>query len=200
VMLEHGTLAAMRSGSVFVTHTTGSPDLVRELADCAPEGVTVIDAPVSGTAVDIAAGRLTVLVGGDPTDVERVRPALSAYADPIIEVGGLGDAMRVKLVNNLLFTVHLRVALEAATVARSMGVSPADLARVLAHCSGDSYALHLLSTGASPEQLEAGVLPYLAKDVSVVREVAASIGVDLGPLGELARWVDRSDGADQAPS
>jgi len=193
VMLHDGTLAAMRPGAIVVTHTTGSPDLVLELADRAPEGVRLVDAPVSGTPVEIAAGHLTVLVGGDPDDLERVQPVLSAYADPIIAVGGLGDAMRVKLVNNLLFTVHLRIALEAANVAQSLGVAPADLARVLAHCSGDSYALRILSSGAPPEQLEAGVLPYLSKDVSVVRDVTDAMGVDLGLLGELARWVDRPD-------
>ncbi|HEX5585745.1 MAG TPA: NAD(P)-binding domain-containing protein [Acidimicrobiia bacterium] len=193
VMLDDGALAAMRPGAIVATHTTGSPDLVLELADRAPDGVRIVDAPVSGTAVDIAAGHLTVLVGGDRADVERVRPVLAAYADPIIEVGALGDAMRVKLVNNLLFTVNLRIALEAGNLAQSLGVAPSDLARALAHCSGDTYALRLLSTGASPEQLEAGVLPYLAKDVSVVREVGAGMGADLGLLGELAGWVDRPE-------
>jgi 3-hydroxyisobutyrate dehydrogenase-like beta-hydroxyacid dehydrogenase len=190
VMLDDGVLTAMRAGAIVVTHTTGSPDLVVELAD----RVRVVDAPVSGTAVDIAAGHLTVLVGGDPTDIERVRPVLSAYADPIVEVGALGDAMRVKLVNNLLFTVNLRVALDAGALARSLGLAPSDLARALAHCSGDSYALRLLSTGAAPEQLQAGVLPYLAKDVGVVREVATAIGAELGLLGDLAGWVDPPDG------
>lgn len=198
VMLDDGVLPAMRPGSILATHTTGSPDLVLELAELAPDGVRIVDAPVSGTAVEIAAGHLTVLVGGDAADVDRIRPVLSAYADPIIEVGGLGDAMRVKLVNNLLFTVNLRIALEAADVAESMGVAPVDLARVLAHCSGDSYALQLLSRGAPSQQLRAGVLPYLAKDVSVVREVTTAMGVDLGLVGHLAAWVEDADGRDRA--
>jgi 3-hydroxyisobutyrate dehydrogenase-like beta-hydroxyacid dehydrogenase len=192
VMLDGGVLAVMRASSVVATHTTGSPDLVLELARRAPEGVRVLDMPVSGTPVEIAAGRLTVLAGGDPVDLDRVRAVVAAYADPIIHVGGLGDAMRVKLINNLLFTVNLRVAVEAATLAQSMGIAPADLARVLGHCSGDSHALSLLSMGVAPEQLAAGALPYLAKDMTVIREVAAPMGIDLGLLGELARWVDRS--------
>ena len=171
-----GGKLALHTGAVVVTHTTGSPDLVLELADRAPEGVRVLDMPVSGTPVEIAAGRLTVLAGGDPADLERVRPVLAAYADPIIAVGGLGDAMRVKL--------------GAAELAQSMGVMPADLARVLTHCSGDSYALRLFTRGGAPEQLAMGALPYLAKDINVVREVVAPMGVELGLLGELATWVD----------
>jgi 3-hydroxyisobutyrate dehydrogenase-like beta-hydroxyacid dehydrogenase len=193
VMLDDGVLAVMCAGAIVVTHTTGSPDLVLELAGRAPAGVRVLDMPVSGTPVEIAAGRLTVLAGGDPADLERVRPVIAAYGDPILHVGSLGDAMRVKLVNNLLFTVNLRVALEAAKLARSMGVEPADLARVLSHCSGDSYALHFFTRGGAPEQMAMGALPYLAKDVKVVREVAAPMGIDLGVLGELATWVDDAD-------
>jgi 3-hydroxyisobutyrate dehydrogenase-like beta-hydroxyacid dehydrogenase len=192
VMLDGGVLNVMRAGSVVATHTTGSPDLVLELASRAPEGVRILDMPVSGTPVDIAAGRLTVLAGGDPADLERVRAIVAAYADPIIHVGGLGDAMRVKLINNLLFTVNLRLALEAATLAQSVGVAPEDLARVLGHCSGDSHALRLFTGGVAPDQLATAALPYLAKDMKVIREVAAPMGIDLGLLGELARWVDRA--------
>jgi 3-hydroxyisobutyrate dehydrogenase-like beta-hydroxyacid dehydrogenase len=193
VMLDDGVLAVMRAGAILVTHTTGSPDLVLELADRAPDGVRVLDMPVSGTPVEIAAGCLTVLAGGDPADLERARPVIAAYSDPILHVGSLGDAMRVKLVNNLLFTVNLRVALEAAALAQSMGVEPTDLARVLAHCSGDSYALRLFTLGRAPGQMAMGARPYLAKDVRVVRAVAAPMGIDLGVLGELATWVDDSD-------
>ena len=151
----------------------------------------MIDVPVSGTAVDIAAGQLTVLAGGAAADLEHARPVLAAYADPIIHVGPLGDAMRVKLVNNLLFTVNLRVAIEAAATANALGVAPSELARVLAHCSGDSYALRLLIRGATPEQLAVGTRPYLSKDVQVVRDVAASMDLELGLLGDLATWVDQ---------
>ncbi len=190
VMFDEGTLAAMRPGAIAATHTTGSPDLVLELADRAPDGVRILDLPISGGPGDIEAGRLTLLAGGAAADLERVRPVFSAYADPIIHVGALGDAMRVKLVNNLLFTVNLRVAGQAAALAQSMGVAPAELARVLAHCSGDSYALRRFADGGEPTALAQGARPYLQKDVGVVRDIAEAMGLELGELGELARWVD----------
>ena len=37
--------------------------------------------------------------------------------------------------------------------------------------------------------MAAGARHYLVKDVSVIREVAAATGIDLGDLGELANWV-----------
>jgi 3-hydroxyisobutyrate dehydrogenase-like beta-hydroxyacid dehydrogenase len=190
LLLDGGVLAAMHPGAVLVSHTTGSPELVVELAERAPEGVGVVDMPVSGGAMDIAVGTLTVLAGGDPDDVARATEVVSAYSDPVIDVGGLGDAMRVKLVNNLLFTVQVRVALEGARVAETLGISSGDLARVLEHCSADSYALRRLAGGVDPQLLARGALPFLAKDMEVVRTVAGSMGLDLGVLGSLADWVD----------
>jgi 3-hydroxyisobutyrate dehydrogenase-like beta-hydroxyacid dehydrogenase len=114
VMFDQGALAAMRPGSVLVSHVTGSPGLAIELQAKAPAGVAVLDVPISGTSDDIRRGELTLLVGGEAAALERVRATLAAYGSPIIAVGGLGDGQRMKLINNLLFAVNLRVALAAA--------------------------------------------------------------------------------------
>jgi 3-hydroxyisobutyrate dehydrogenase-like beta-hydroxyacid dehydrogenase len=191
VVADSGALAALRSGSVLVSHVTGSPQLARELQVVAPTGVGVLDAPVSGTAESITAGRLTVLAAGDPEHLAVARGPLSSYADPIIDVGrALGDGQRIKLINNLLFTDHLHLALQAAALGESMGFAPADFARVISSCSGDSFAVRLLAGGAPPAVLTASARPFLVKDVGVIRQVASESGIDLGVLGELAGWVD----------
>jgi 3-hydroxyisobutyrate dehydrogenase-like beta-hydroxyacid dehydrogenase len=179
---------ALPEGSYLVNHVTGSPTLAEELATRLAGRAHYVDAPMSGTAADIAAGKLTLLIGATAADFEAVQPVLAAYSDPIVHVGGVGDGQRIKLLNNLLFTTHLRIALEAATLAETIGITPVQVARVLRTCSGNSYALALL------EHLDAATIsqsarPYLAKDVAVVREVAAGLGVDLGLLGSMAEWV-----------
>jgi 3-hydroxyisobutyrate dehydrogenase-like beta-hydroxyacid dehydrogenase len=188
VMLDDGALASMRPGSVVASHVTGSPRLAVELQDAAPAGVTVLDVPISGTADHIRRGELTLLVGGDAQALERVRPAFETYARPIVHVGGLGDGQRAKLVNNLLFTVNLRVAVQAARLGRVFGFEPADLARIVGACSGASFALDLFRT-RDPEALASGAKHYLVKDVDAVRIVADEGGIDLGELGRLAEWV-----------
>jgi 3-hydroxyisobutyrate dehydrogenase-like beta-hydroxyacid dehydrogenase len=188
VMLESGVIATMRVGSVLASHVTGSPRVVVDLQAAAPAGVTVLDAPISGTSDHIRRGELTILVGGDLDAFERVRPAFEAYGRPILHVGGLGDALRAKLVNNLLFTVNLRVAVDAARLGRSLGIEPADLARIIGECSGASFALDLFRS-RDPELAANGARHYLAKDVNAVRKVADDLGVDLGDLGQQANWV-----------
>jgi 3-hydroxyisobutyrate dehydrogenase len=189
VVLDGGVLGAMRPGSVLVSHVTGSPELARELQDAAPDGVGVLDVPISGTADHIRDGRLTLLVGGEAKHLDHVRAPLESYGNPILEVGGLGDGQRIKLINNLLFTAQLRFALDAAALGESIGIAAPELSRVVAACSGDSFAMRLLQHRA-PSDLEVSVRPYLSKDVAVVREVARAIGLDLGRLGDVAGWVD----------
>ena len=188
VMLDGRVLASMRSGSILVSHVTGSPELSVELQAAAPDGVTVLDVPISGTDDHIRRGQLTLMVGGDADALERVKPVLATYCDPILHVGGLGDGQRIKLINNLVFAVNLRTALAAAALGESMGVAAAELSRVVSECSGGSFAIDLLRHVA-PESLAGGARHYLVKDVSTIRAVAAEQGIELGVLGDLANWV-----------
>jgi 3-hydroxyisobutyrate dehydrogenase-like beta-hydroxyacid dehydrogenase len=194
VTLEGGVLAAMPPSAILVSHVTGSPVLPRQLQAAAPPAVTVLDGPISGTDDHIRRGQLTLMVGGDIAALDRIRPVLEVYCNPILHVGGLGDGQRVKLLNNLVFTVNLRTALAAAELGESMGVPASELARVLSECSGGSFASNLLRSMA-PGALVGGARHYLVKDVTTVRDVAAEQGIELGLLGELASWVFEGDDA-----
>src|SRR5947209_9213941 len=91
-------LPTMRPGTTLVVHTTASPKTIEAIAAAAGE-VGVVDAPVSGGPHDIAAGRLTIFVGGAGGTVDRVRTVLCCYGDPVLHVGPIGAGQKVKLVN-----------------------------------------------------------------------------------------------------
>jgi 3-hydroxyisobutyrate dehydrogenase-like beta-hydroxyacid dehydrogenase len=186
-------LASMRAGATLVNHTTGDPETLTWLASAAAgHGVRVLDCALSGSAAAVAAGELTLLVGGDDDVLATVRPVLEAYADPILRVGRLGDGQRVKLLNNALLGAHIGLAAEAERVAASMGVDPAIALRAISRCSGDSSALRLVVAMGSAAQLDDAAGRFLRKDAQVVADVARSAGVDLGLL-DPARWRDDLD-------
>lgn len=183
-----GFLASMHPGSRLVVHTTISLDTLQQLAAAAaPGGVDVIDAPVSGTAQDIAAGRLTVLAGGPETAVAQTRALLGAYADPILEVGPAGSALRVKLLNNLLFAASVQLAVEAERVAAGLGLDPGVALGALQKSSAASRAMGYLLERGSSQHFGAGVAPYLRKDVDACRKTAAALGLELGLLDSVVR-------------
>ena len=182
-----GFIANAKPGSVFVSHTTGTVATLAALRDQSNVGPVILDAPVSGTAADIAAGTLTVLIGGPDGAVATVTPILAAYADPVVATGALGSALALKLINNLLFAANAQLLASATGLGSQMGVDPAILLATLQVCSaGSTAAVHAHHIGGMDRFAErAG--PFLRKDVDACREAAAEAGVDLGLLGTAVR-------------
>ncbi len=78
-----GIIAGLREGSVVADASTVAPDTVRELAEkVRAAGADLLDAPVSGSVSTVEQGALTVMVGGDVSALERIRPVF----DPIARV------------------------------------------------------------------------------------------------------------------
>jgi 3-hydroxyisobutyrate dehydrogenase-like beta-hydroxyacid dehydrogenase len=174
-------VAGQSPDTLLVSHTTGSPATVRAIAD-AGNG-HVVDAPFSGGADDVLAGHLTVMLGGGPDDIARARETVGAYADPMVDIGALGSALVVKLVNNALFAANIQLVAQAEQLANDLGVDTPTLARVVQESSGASYVMGLVVGMGSITTLVDAAGHYMRKDIDVVREVADGLGVDLGILG-----------------
>ena len=172
-------LAALRPGAVFASHVTGSHRTLLRLAELGrARGVHVLDAPVSGTAADIAAGRLTVLLGGDDPDaLALAEQVLGAYADPVVRTGAAGSALTVKLVNNVLFAAQAQLVAAAAALGEQLGVPSAGLLASLQHCSAQSRVAAHAAAAPSMGDFGSAVAPYLAKDVAACRSLLRDLGV-----------------------
>jgi 3-hydroxyisobutyrate dehydrogenase-like beta-hydroxyacid dehydrogenase len=184
---QDAPLTAMPEGSVLVLHTTGSPRTAQAVA--ASEAVKardigVLDAPVSGGPHDIAAGQITLLVGGDQAHLDHARPVLEAYGDPIVYLGALGNGQVVKLVNNALFAANIGLVAAAAGLGNQLGIDERALLSALQHGSSSSRALAGAAARGSAAGFAAAIAEFLGKDVAVVRAVAAEFGTDLGVLAD----------------
>ncbi|WP_280302035.1 NAD(P)-dependent oxidoreductase [Nocardia abscessus] len=178
-----GVLAAARPDAVVVSHTTGAVSTIKNLAAERPDGPVLLDGPVSGSAEDIASGRLTVLLGGPPESVEAVRPVLAAYANTVIATGALGSALGVKLVNNALFAANAQLVAVAAEVGRQLGIDEGQLLDALSVASGNSYAADSIRRTGGFAKFEKRAAPFLRKDVAACLTATADLGIDLGGLG-----------------
>ena len=170
---EDGLLAAMQPGGVIAVHSTVHPNTCRDLAKRADsQGISIVDAPVSGGGVAASEGRLLVMVGGDTDVVERCRPVFETYADPVVHLGDLGSGQTTKLLNNLLFTANLGTAAAALSLASHLGVSPDRLTEVVSRSSGNSFALNALGGVGGLERLAGLAGTLLQKDVRLVVDLA----------------------------
>ena len=187
VLLDNGALAAMQPGSVLALHTTGSPTLMRELGEKAPQGVQVLDVTFSGGPADVEAGELTLMVGGEADALEKTRAVFETYASRIYMVGALGHGQLVKLLNNLLFSANLMNAAELLGMAEGMGFETTTVAQIIQASSGASYAMRLFQYQPVAKMLEAS-RHYLEKDVAVALAAARESGLDVSTFATTAAY------------
>jgi 3-hydroxyisobutyrate dehydrogenase len=183
VCLQSDLLSTMPPGAVLVIHTTGSPRTAETIAES--RGVAVVDAPVSGGPHDIAAGHVTLFVGGRDDAVERVRPVLASYGDPILHVGPTGAGQRVKLINNTLFAAQIGLLHEAVRLGNRLGVEESRLLGAIEHGSAASRVASIVGARGSVEAFIDTVGDFVGKDVAVVRKIAAELGSELELLDDV---------------
>ena len=192
VLLDEGALAAMRPGSILAIHTTGAPDVAREIGAKAPTDVAVLDATFSGGPANVLAGDLTLMIGGEANAIERARPLFQCYAKEMFHLGPLGHGQMMKLLNNLLFAANLRSAAELLKVAEAQGFVTQEVAKVIQACSGASYAMRSFQNNASVADALSRSRPYLEKDVATVASSAANMGIDIGAFAQTVEYFRKS--------
>lgn len=191
ICLDGGLLSSMPSGSALIVHTTASPATIQAIAArAAPSGVDVVDAPVSGGPREIAAGNITLFVGGADDTVARLRPVLSCYGDPVLHVGRSGAGQKVKLVNNALFAGHIGLLAQAIALGEVLGVPESTLLDALGRGSAASRVLDIVAARGSIASFASVTSEFVGKDVAVVRSIAEELGADLGALDDAMRVID----------
>lgn len=204
---DGGLLEGMHEGAILVDCTSGDPSASRRIAvQLAEHGIDFLDAPVSGGVAGAEKGTLTVMVGGDPALLERVRPVLQAFGEKIVHCGGIGAGHALKAVNNALLAVHIWSAAEGLAALVKAGVSPDVALDVINASSGRSNA----SMNLFPDRVLTRAFPrtfrlaLLDKDINIAAAVARDqrvpapilqLTADLfrlahGELGELADHVE----------
>lgn len=190
VLGDDGLLAGAKPGLVIAIHSTILPRTVRDLgAVAAARGVSVVDACVTGGPTGADQGRLTYMVGGEPADVERCRPAFATSARSIVHTGALGTGAATKLCNNLMTYLGFLAAFEATTLARQAGLSTSafeEVTRSNGNLTDQMQAFLMLHRLPEEQRADAGFQQMLRgyttlaeKDLAVTLAFAREHGVAL---------------------
>jgi 3-hydroxyisobutyrate dehydrogenase-like beta-hydroxyacid dehydrogenase len=120
---KDGAAATMKAGTLAIECSTVSYDhaihLSRELHG---RGLTYIDCPVTGLPDAAASGKLTLLVGADPADLEKARPYLTPLSSTIRHFGAIGTGTVYKLINNLMGAIQIAGIAEGLAIAEQAGL------------------------------------------------------------------------------
>lgn len=183
-----GIIAAAKPGAVLVDMTTSSPDLARRIASAAQlAGVHALDAPVSGGDVGARNATLTIMVGGEESALERVRPVLDVMGSMVTLHGPAGSGQHCKMANQIAIAATMLGLAECLAYAVGAGL---DRARVIETLSGGSAQTWTLAN-YGPRVLAGDFAPgfyvkHFVKDLRIALAAAESMKVAL-PGTALAR-------------
>lgn len=115
----------LKPGSVIVDCSTADPVSTVAIAeDLTAAGIAWADAPLGGTPVQAAEGKLSAMVGTTDETFARLTPVLETWAGKIVHIGGVGDGHRMKLLNNFISLGYAAIYAEALTLAQKVGITP----------------------------------------------------------------------------
>jgi 3-hydroxyisobutyrate dehydrogenase-like beta-hydroxyacid dehydrogenase len=122
-LTRDGAAATMKAGTIAIECSTVSYDHALNLArELRSRGLIYIDCPVTGLPDAAAAGKLTLLVGADPADLERARPFLEPIGSTIRHFGAVGSGTVYKLINNLMGAIQIAGLAEGLAIAEQAGL------------------------------------------------------------------------------
>jgi L-threonate 2-dehydrogenase len=182
-----GLVARMKPGSLFVMSSTVDPEWSRATEErLAAHGLLYLDAPISGGSDSAASGTLTVISSGCPQAYAKAGQILDAVSTNVYRVGSrAGAASTVKLINQLLVSVHTAAGAEAMALAIRQGVDPHALYEVITHSFGNSVSFERrMGHVISGDYTSTTVLDILVKDLGLVLDVARQTSFPL-PLAAI---------------
>ena len=183
---ENGAFKTIKSGAVFVDHTTASAKIAKELNESAIQrGFAFLDAPVSGGQVGAETGNLTIMVGGEQSVYDRAEPLMSVYAKSVKLMGGAGSGQLTKMVNQICIAGLVQSLSEGLNFAQSVGLDGNAVVDVISKGAAQSWQMEQRSETMLKDEFDFGfAVDWMRKDLAIALDQAKSSGAQL-PVAEL---------------
>lgn len=179
-----GTLAGAREGLVLVDMTTSEPALAREIAEAArARGVHAVDAPVSGGDVGAREARLSIMVGGEPEVVARLRPLFEVLGRTIVHQGPAGAGQHTKMVNQILIATNMIGVCEALLYGHKAGLDLPTVLQSVGSGAAGSWSLNNLGPRIIAGNFDPGFfVEHFLKDMGIALAESRRMGLALPGL------------------
>jgi 3-hydroxyisobutyrate dehydrogenase-like beta-hydroxyacid dehydrogenase len=184
-----------KPGTVIAIHSTISDTTAVELAkELQPQGINIVDAPVSGAAVAAKKGELATMVGATDEAFALIKEPFALWASLVVRAGEPGAGTRMKLARNMLHFISFAAACEASKLAEASGLNLQDLGNVVRHSDAQTGGAGAIMIRDDTKPIEPDSFlyqPFLharelgEKDLSLAVALGDTVSVDL-PLATVA--------------
>ncbi|SDD35069.1 3-hydroxyisobutyrate dehydrogenase [Paracoccus isoporae] len=189
-------LSALRPGSVVIDCSTAIPESTEDLArQVEARGADLVDAAMTRTPAEAAAGRLNLLIGGRAEAVDRIMPLLETFSENRFHAGPPGAGHRLKLLHNFVSLGSAALIAEASACARASGMDDAVLIDCLRRGGGHGAALERIApylTEGRTDQMRFSVA-NAQKDLGYYERMAEALGAEHAIASSVAALIDRLD-------
>ena len=189
-----GICKELKPGTICVDLSSSDPSLTKKLSKkLAKRNIKFLDAPVSGGVKGATKGSLTVMVGGDVLDFNRVKPIFALFGNQILHVGSVGSGQAAKCLNNLCSAAGLLIVSECVNVAQSFGIEPSLFVDILNASTGKNNSTeNKIKQFILSKKFDSGFsLELMEKDLTSAVSLAADQNIVI-PLGVKCKdcWSD----------
>jgi 3-hydroxyisobutyrate dehydrogenase-like beta-hydroxyacid dehydrogenase len=145
-------------------------------------GMTVLDCPISGTAVRLKERAWTVYSSGNKNAFQRIEPIFKVFTDNLPYVGEFGNGTKMKFAANHLVAIYNVACAESVTLARKMGLNPQDVLDLFGHSQVIGTGVmrlrmpQMIHREYSPPTMKVEVWQ---KDMQVIGDMAKSVDCPL---------------------
>ncbi|MCH2163072.1 MAG: NAD(P)-dependent oxidoreductase [Marinovum sp.] len=178
---ENGAFAGMAPGATFVDHTTVSAKVTRELhATAAEDGVSFVDAPISGGQAGAESGQLVVMCGGDEVAYTKSEPMIMSYAKACRRLGESGSGQLTKMVNQICIAGLVQGLSEGLHFAQKAGLDGAAVVDVIGGGAAGSWQMINRFQTMLDDHFEHGfAVDWMRKDLGICLDTADEVGASL---------------------
>jgi len=181
VLGDDGAFAGMKSGAIFVDHTTASAAVARELGAAAhAKGLQFIDAPVSGGNLGAINGALTVMCGGDAAAFATIQPVAMAFSKAVTLLGENGAGQLAKMVNQIAIAGLVQGLAEAIAFGEKAGLDMKAVLGVIGKGAAQSWQMDNRGPTMIDDKFDFGfAVDWMRKDLGLVLDEAKRNGARL---------------------
>lgn len=178
---EDGIIAGLRSGQVYADLSTVSPLVSREIAEqVRAVDAYMLDCPLSGSKITLAAGKMSIMVGGEKSAFDQIEPILLDIGPTVSYMGPNGHATAIKVAINLTMPVQIIAAAEGVLLAEKYGVDRALAIEVILKSVAASPALgYRLPWVIDEPEEHLFNMEMMQKDVQLALSMGTKLGVPM---------------------
>ncbi len=185
---ENGLITNGKENTYLIDMTTSTPSLAVKIQhEANKKGIHAVDAPVSGGDIGAKEARLSIMVGGEFEDFQKIEPLLKLLGTNIVYQGKAGSGQHTKMCNQITIASNMIGVCEALVYAKEAGLDPELVLKSISSGAAGSWSLSNLGPRMVSGDFAPGFyIKHFIKDMNIALQEAEQMGIEVPGLA-LAR-------------